>query len=85
MVLHSEELTLDEEYAMQRGPTLPSSTPPCRPKSRVGTGSLIARPPERSIPSDDDNPEPQLTNDDIMALPMIGDVNVFFKRYREGL
>ncbi|KAF8262127.1 hypothetical protein EI94DRAFT_1809244 [Lactarius quietus] len=37
--------------------------------------TLIARPPERSIPSDDDNPEPQLTNDDIMALPMIGDVN----------
>ena len=26
----SEELTLEEEYAMQRGPSLPTSAPPCR-------------------------------------------------------
>jgi hypothetical protein len=38
---------------------------------------VLARPPEPT-PSD-----AELTNEDIKALPMIGDVNLFFKNPRE--
>jgi hypothetical protein len=44
---------------------------------------VLARPLDRGIPDNDDGPESQLTNDDIRALPMIGDVNLFFKHQRD--
>ena len=44
---------------------------------------MLARPLDRGIPDNDDGPELQLTNDDIKALPMIGDVNLFFKHQRD--
>ena len=40
---------------------------------------VLARPLERGIPDNDDGPELQLTDGDIRTLPLIGDVNLFFK------
>ena len=44
---------------------------------------VLARPLERSIPDDSDDSKSQLTDDDIKALPMIGDVNLFLKHQRD--
>ncbi|KAI9429149.1 N-acetyltransferase 9, partial [Lactarius psammicola] len=74
----SEELTLEEEYAMQRSWQEDEDT-----KAPELTFIVLARPLERGIPDVDDDPELQLTNDDIRALPMIGDVNLFFKHQRD--
>ena len=108
----SEELTLEQEYAMQREPSL-SLGQTCSPDDLlwISIGSwqededsactnrnslshwhhflyfcfilleltfiILARPLE-PIPS-----EGELTNEDIKALPMIGDVNLFFKNPRD--
>lgn len=44
---------------------------------------VLARPVGPNTPDDDNDPDPKLTNDDVKALPMIGDVNLFFKHQRD--
>lgn len=44
---------------------------------------VLARALEPNTPDDDNGPDLKLTNDDIKALPMIGDVNLFFKHQRD--
>ena len=44
---------------------------------------VLARPLDHSFPDVDNDPESQLSNDDIKALPMIGDVNLFLKHQRD--
>ncbi|KAH9997951.1 acyl-CoA N-acyltransferase [Russula vinacea] len=65
----SEELTLEQEYAMQRSWQEDDDSATYIHRSRASA---------EPTPSDAD-----LTNEDIKALPMIGDVNLFFKNPRE--
>ena len=47
------------------------------PNSSHRTYLVPARPLERGIPDNDNDPEVQLTNDDVRALRMIGDMSLF--------
>src|SRR6266702_4074736 len=76
----------DRKLARRRGQCVGYHNATCigyLPRSPELTFIVLARPLERGIPDDDDGPELQLSNDNIRALPMIGDVNLFFKHQRD--